>query len=263
VLIPLAKSEDPAIRKNAIWGLGEVLRLKRKNPDASVLTGLLAGADVQTQREIILALSKSPYEETTAQVIRPFLLNLDPELRVAAVHYFEREPAVLYEMTKILNLPIGSVSEETRLLALNSVKKYFPDTPLFRDSLLHLGEQEASLSVRLEALALLAGHKDPQAAQLLLKLFDEASGSQKRKIIVDLLTNFEDHPTLLKTVKKIVEFYQDPRYHFDLFDIIGQEHVLSQRLSLLRNDPEALQYISSLDTRSNPGLAEFIAVVFP
>ncbi len=228
-----------------------------------VLVPLLKEANVQTQKEVILALSQFPQPKSVAQTVRPFLSSLDPELRVAAAVFFsEHEPQALYEVVKALELPAQALSSETKLLVLSKIKEEISDVAVLKTSLLHLAEQDSSVAVRLEALSLLARSKDPQVVSGLLALFDEASGSQKRKIIIELLINFDDRPTLRKTVKKIVEFYQDPRYQFDLFDIIGQEYVLGQRLASLGKDPEILKYIYSLETDSNPGLAEFIAICF-
>ena len=264
VLIPLARSEDLAIRKNAIWGLGEALSIQH-NADANILIKLLREmADAATQTEIILALSKLPYNDAAAALIRPAIAKLEPQVNlVASLYFVELEPQTLGQVVRVLELPAEAVSEETKLLALGAVQKYFPGGgTTLRTSLLNLARNDSSRVVRLEALSLLAKTKDPQAAQLLLTFFEEASGSQKRRVLIELLTNFDDCPTLRQTVRKVVDFYQDSRYHFDLFDVVGQEHALSQRLAFLKNDPETLRYISSLDTSSNPGLEEFVAVVF-
>ncbi|MBI3017197.1 MAG: hypothetical protein HYY62_04280 [Deltaproteobacteria bacterium] len=235
---------------------GRIQRLR------DVLVPLLE-ADVPMQREVILALSQFPQSETVIQVVRPFLSHLDPELRAAAAVFFlDKEPHLLYELVKLLELPPQALSSEAKLLVLSKIKENISEISLLKNSLLYLAEQDSSVTVRIEALSLLAKSKEPQAAEGLLSLFNEASGSQKRKILIELLTHFEDRSTLRKTLKKIVEFYQDPRYQFDLFDVVGQEHALSQRLVSLKNDPDVLKYIYSLDTNSNPGLREFIAVVF-
>ena len=236
---------------------GRVQRLR------DVLVPLLQDANPPTQRDVILALSQFPQPETVVQAVRPFLSNLNPELRVAATLFFsEQEPQVLYELVKVLELPEHALSSETKLLVLSKIRGKISDVTVLKTSLMHIAEQDSSVAVRLEALSLLARGKDPEAAAGLLALFEEASGSQKRKIVIELLTNFNDRPTLRETVKKIVEFYQDPRYHFDLFDVVAQEHALNQRLASLRDDSETLRYIFSLDTNSNPGLREFVAVCF-
>ena len=228
-----------------------------------VLGHLAQAEEPMIRKSAILALSQLPPSRTIAQTFRPFLSNLDPELRVAALLYFsEEEPQVLFELIKLLELPQQALSSEAKLLVLGKIKEKISEIALLKNSLLYLAEQDSSVAVQIEALSLLAKSKEPQAAEGLLALFNEASGSQKRKILIELLTNFEDRLTLRKTLKKIVEFYQDPRFQFDLFDIVGQEHALSQRLAPLKSDPDVLKYIYSLDTNSNPGLRELIVVVF-
>jgi hypothetical protein len=82
-----------------------------------------------------------------------------------------------------------------------------------------------------------------EAALTLLKTWDRLSPSNKKRIIHTLLKWFpEDTGILKETLTKVVDFYRDPRYGFDLLDELNAHAspLALERFSKLSKDPTIL-----------------------
>jgi len=104
--------------------------------------------------------------------------------------------------------------------------------------------------VSIEALKVLARTKTPKVATLLLRTFDNASGSQKREIIKMLLLHYDDVPTLRNVVEKLIAFYRESALQFDLFDAFMTEVSPIARLQLLKGDPATIRALTQVSCGS-------------
>ena len=235
----------------------------RQETLVKALTSLAKTSNEETLVQIIIAFSKLSWSEDIALVMRPYLANPILEVHTAAAVALAQgqEPGILFELVRLVEMPKLPISDEVKILLLNQLRTSFSDLASLKNMLWRMVEKEA-MAVRLEALSCLAKTKDLKAAQELLVLFEEVSlGSQKRRILIELATNYDHKEVLRETVKKVVCFYEDSRFGFDIFDIALEDVALGQRFGLLKGDLKTIAFLKPLENSNNPGVKEFASTV--
>ena len=79
--------------------------------------------------------------------------------------------------------------------------------------------------------------------------------------MIELATNYDHKEVLRETVKKVVCFYEDSRFGFDIFDIALEDVALGQRFGLLKGDLKTIAFLKPLENSNNPGVKEFASTV--
>ncbi len=271
---------DTAIRKRAIRTVGEMFT------EGSFLYQLLLNEkDREIQAELILALSEVSYGNTeralramTTERVLQFRSHEDPNICVAAALFLRRHGDD--EAKGIGNEILGHVMTEAELsskltdrfrrLILSIIPENAKIPSMFKKAIAYFVRVEPD-DLSVDALLMLCRLDDPAAAKnaalILLKTRDHnISPSNKRRIIHALLKWFpEDTEILKETLTKIIDFYRDPRYGFDILDELSAHASprALERLSKLSEDPaipailNELYWIRSQNV-ANPRLVRFV-----
>ena len=137
--------------------------------------------------------------------------------------------------------------DDYQIILLREARKRISPLNEFKQDIKKFINFDAPDRVSIEAARALATIGDSETADLLFGLFDRASGSQKRELLHAILENYKDVPTLRRVVRKIVSFYDEPRFDFDIFDQFSREITPIGRLSIiLRGDTETINFLQSL-----------------
>lgn len=271
---------DPLLLETFFDALVAAIRQHPKHYEAGIrfLKMVIEEKDRKIQAELILALSQVPYADeerllhTVTERVLQFHSHEDPNLRVVAALFLRRHGDD--EKKRVGNQILGHVranaelssklTDRSRRLILSIIPEDAKIPFKFKNEIVGFIRSEPD-DLTVDALSVLCRLDDPAAAReaalKLLGIWDRVSPSDKRKIIHALLQSFpEDTGILKETLVKVIDFYRDPRYGFDLLDELSAHLSPVERLSKLSDIDNILSDLYKLksESRENPRLLHFV-----